>query len=249
MKLGKLLTISLMGMLLMVPQLNADVVVNDNFDRSNGDLVGTVPTPGPGGSWTAFSGAGSNPLQISSGQAVVQHGAGSREDAGTGFGASYSSGRIIAEFDITVSDDTIMGGGDYEYFCMFTDGGTSNFYSRLDIVNPPGSGDYSFGIATASATAETLFPTDFGYGQTLHGILTYNFSTGLSSFTIGNTTITSTTSVIANPINTFALRQSTSSNNETVRIDNLVVSAVPEPGSFSLLGLIGLTGLVRRRRK
>lgn len=247
MKLSKLFLIPLVGMLLMVPQLKADVVVDDNFNRPDGSLAGTVPTPGPGGVWTGFSGTAGD-LLISSGQAVVQHGVPS-EDAGTGFGRLVTLGTITANLDITVMDDTQISGSDSEYFCMFTDGGTFNFYSRLDISPGQSGGDYTFGIATTSSTAEALFPSDFTFGQTVSGTLTYDFGTGLSTFSVGATTISSTTSVVAAGINTFALRQSDSTNNETVFVDNLRVSSVPEPGSFAILGLVGLTGLARRRRK
>ena len=57
---------------------------------------------------------------------------------------------------------------------------------------------------------------------------------------------------VADVLDSFALRQSNSSGDETVSIGNLVVSngaAVPEPGSFAVLGLIGLAGLAKRRRK
>lgn len=249
----KLLYLSFVTMFstaMFVNQISADVVVNDNFNRPDGSLVGTSPTPGPGSVWTSFSGTAGD-LLITGGRAIVQHGVPS-EDAKIEF-ASVNSGIISASFDITVSDDTVIAGGDYEYFTMFTDGGTANFFSRLDIVaaNVVGAGnDFTFGISTNAGTAEATFATDFTYGTTYSGTLTYDFGTGLSSFTIGASTINSTTSVIATGLQAFALRQSDSSNNEAVAVDNLVVnaSAIPEPGSLSILALVSL-GLVCGRRK
>ena len=57
----------------------------------------------------------------------------------------------------------------------------------------------------------------------------------------------------------FALRQSDSSQNETVTVDNLVIgqtfqdvvtpfTPVPEPSGLLVLGLFGFAGLARRRR-
>ncbi len=249
MKLSLLSSFVIIGLLSIAPQVNAAILIDDNFNRPDGSLVPTAPTPGPGGAWTNFSGNAGD-LLISGGQAVVQHGVPS-EDAGSSF-ADVTSGVLTANFDITVNDDTPIGGGDYEYFSMFTDGGTSTFYSRLGVEPGQAGGDYTFGISTNSGTSETLFPTDFAYGQTVNGTLTYDFGSGLSSFSIGGATILSTTSAFPAVLRTFALRQSDSSNNETVFIDNLVVStgtAIPEPGSFAVLSLIGLAGLARRRRK
>jgi hypothetical protein len=53
-------------------------------------------------------------------------------------------------------------------------------------------------------------------------------------------------------LDSFALRQSDSSSNETITVDNLVITtsvmAVPEPSSFALLGLVGMAGAIRRRK-
>jgi len=227
---------------------NAQIVLQDNFDRPDGDLSGTVPTPGPGGAWTAFSGIASNPLQILGGQAVVAHGAGSREDAGSSF-ALAGSGVLTAVFDINVSAASPITGGDYEYFAMFTDGGTSNFKSRLDVVEANvGGNDFTLGLATGGSTAETIFPTDFSFGQTLTVSLVFDFDTGLSSLTVGATTIQSTGVYLGQALNTFALRQSTSSLNETILVDNLVVTHVPEPTTLALGGVGLFTLLLVRRR-
>ena len=228
---------------------NAQVLVDDNFNRADGSLAGTTPTPGPGGAWTNHSGT-LGQMQISSGQVVVS--TANSEDVNVPFGSTLTVGLLAASFDINVSAAAPISGGDYEYFAHFSDGGTFNFYSRMDIVAPNSTGDYSLGIATATATAETIFPSDFTFGNTVNVTLSYDFGTGLSSVTVGPTTIFSTTSQQPpSGLSAFALRESTSSGNETILVDNLVVSytPVPEPstialGSFGFLMLL----LARRRR-
>jgi hypothetical protein len=250
MKRNTLFTFAVVGMLLIAPQVNADVVLSDNFDRADGSLVPTVPTPGPGGAWANHSGTPGD-LLISSGQVVVQHGAPS-EDAHSQF-ADVTTGTLSANFDITVNGDVPIIGTDNEYFAHFMTDGSFNFTSRLYVVEANDvNNDYTFGLSVGSGGSTDKFSTDFAYGNQINGTLNYDFGTGLASFTVGSATITSSLAGTESLLNSFALRQSDSANNETILVDNLVVStgtAVPEPGSLAVLGLMGLVGLVQRRRK
>lgn len=242
----KKLVLAASAFTLLTTAATAQIVVNDNFNRPDGSLIGTAPTPGPGGVWVNHSGT-SGDLLISGGQALVQHGVPS-EDAHTFFG-NQSVGVVTAVFDITVNDDTIIGGGDYEYFAHFMQEGTFNFVSRLDIVAPNASGDYTLGIATFSGTAETIFPVDFSYNTPVSVALSFDFGSGLASVKVGGTTISSTTAGLGEALDSFSLRQSDSSNNESILVDNLVItSVVPEPTTFALGGL-GLLALMFARRR
>jgi hypothetical protein len=111
-----LVLVAVIGASLPFSNLQADVVLSDNFDRANGSLVGTVPTPGPGSVWANHSGNVGD-LLIDSGRAVVQHGTPS-EDANSNFGP-VTGGILVATFDVTVEDDSPISGGDYEYFAHF----------------------------------------------------------------------------------------------------------------------------------
>ncbi len=234
----------------LVTAVDAQIVVNDNFNRPDGSLVGSFPTPGPGGVWTSHSGTLGD-LLISGGQAVVQHGVPS-EDANVPF-AIQGSGLITASFDITVNDNTVIGGGtDFEYFAHFSDGGPSAFLSRLDLVpaNVAGPGnDFTLGIATLGGAAETVFPIDFSYNTPINVTLSFDWGTGKSSVQVGATTITATSVALPGSIiSAFALRQSDSSNNEQILVDNLIVTQVPEPSSLAL-GALGFAALVATRRR
>jgi len=221
-------------------------LVDDNFNRGPGSLIDTFPTPGPGGVWTNHSGT-SGDLLLNGAQAVVQHGVPS-EDAHTMF-ADQTAGVLVADFDITVSSGSPISGGDYEYFAHFMQEGTFAFLSRAYVVPVTAGGDYSLGLSTTSGGFTTQLTQDFSYGVTNHVTLTFDFGTGISSMTVGAETIYGNAIALGDTLNSFALRQSDSSNNETILVDNLVVT-IPEPTTFALVG-VGLLGLltVRRRRK
>lgn len=246
----KLLTLTialLAGLCLTFSQVNADLVV-DNFNRPDGPLTGTLPTPGPGGVWTNHSGTAGD-LLISGGEAVIQHGVPS-EDTHTAF-AGQTTGTLFASFDVRVEDDAPIGGSDAEYFAHFMRDGSNVYRARLDVVAGTQGGDYTFGISSGSSTAEAIFGTDFNFGDVVNVGLGFDLDTGIGSLTIGGTTINGTGIFLDQDLDSFALRQSDSTNNETIFIDNLVVTnlnAIPEPGSLGIIGLIGIAGLIRRRR-
>jgi hypothetical protein len=230
-------------------QSHATVLAFDNFDYPDGSLV-------PNGGWTNHSGA-SGDLLVSSEQVVVQHGTPS-EDANLAF--ATTAGDVYYGIDFSV--DAISAptwGTDNEYFAHFRTG--FNFTARLDVVGPTGVGDFSVGIASDDSTADAIWATDLTFGTTYRAVVRYDQDGNQAQLWI-NAALESDTSILGDDqsdpgdtIDSFALRQSDSDNNETVRVDGLVVgmtfddvvSAVPEPTSIVLL-FVGLLGISNRRR-
>lgn len=219
--------IALCAGILPVAAANAATLATEDFSYADGSLV-------PNGGWATHSGNAGD-LLVASGQAVVQHGTPS-EDANINFG-DVNSGVLTAAFDITVNDDTVIGGGDYEYFAHFFTDGSFNFRSRVDVQPPTGSGDYTLGISSTSSTGEAALSVDFAYGDVVPVELSFDLDTGIGSLTAGGETIVGTSMALGETLNQFALRQSDSSNNETVTVDNLVITgtlAIPEPATAAL---------------
>ncbi|TWT96742.1 hypothetical protein Pla108_25160 [Botrimarina colliarenosi] len=221
---------------------SAAILASDDFSYPDGSLVGN-------GGWANHSGTVGD-LLVSGGQAVVEHGAPS-EDANLAF-APQSSGILTATFDIVVSDDSVISGSDSEYFAHFFPTGSFNFVSRVDVVPGQFGGDFSLGISSTTSTAEATMPVDYNFGDTLSLALSYDFSTGTGSLTVGGDTISGNPSTPEASLDLFALRQSDSSNNETVVVDNLVISseAIPEPGTavLALLSLASVGAVSMRSR-
>ena len=203
------------------------VLGQDGFAYSDGSLV-------PNGGW-ASTGGTSGDLLISSGMAVVQHGTPS-EDVNLPF--TPVSGNIYYALDFSVDDlgapydpakDLGGSGGpnDFEYFAHFKVG--FDFSARLDIVAPTGGGDFSVGIASDQGTADAVWATDLTYGVTYRAIVRYDQDNNIAELWI-DASVEGDTSIMGadqpNPgdsVAGFSLRQSDSSENETIRVDNLMV--------------------------
>ena len=190
---------------------------SDDFSYADGPLVGN-------GGWNNHSGT-SGDMLVSGGQVVVQHGVPS-EDANIPF--APVAGAIYYGIDFSVDD---LGhpyvGTDNEYFAHFRTG--FNFSARLDVVPAPGGGDFSVGIASDDSTADAIWPADLTYGTTYRAIVRYDQVTNQAQLWI-DASVDTDPSIMgddqADPgdtVDSFALRQSDSDENETLRVDNLIV--------------------------
>ena len=205
---------------LVTSSATAAVLVSDDFSYPDGSLVGN-------GTWFNHSGTAGD-LLVASGQAVVQHGIPS-EDATLPFAAT-AGGNVYFRFEFSLDDvGAPIAGGDNEYFAHFKDDGFA-FRARMDIVEPSGAGDYSVGISSTTSTAEATWPVDLTYGVTYTVVARYDQTANVAQLWINpaaETDLSITGNDEADPgtiITGFALRQSDSSDNETIRVDNLVVS-------------------------
>lgn len=220
---------------------HADIVLTDNFDYPDGNLVGN-------GGWANHSGSG-NFVQVSSGTILLEQGSGSREDVNVAIGATMGAGDVWRfEFDVTVSG---AAAATNTYFAHFKDSG-SGFNTRMFVAAPVAGGDFTFALAEQSGSTPTgIFSNDFVYGQTYRVFAEYNFDLGVSQMWVdskANGIIASTDADIAQPMEAFAFRQA--GGNTSMVIDNLVITAVPEPSALAALGAVSclLVGAGRRRR-
>jgi hypothetical protein len=244
-------TMTLLATISVVGIASAGILVSDDFSYSDGSLVDK--TPSIGGTWANHSGTAGD-LLVSDGAVTVQHGSPS-EDANISF-ATFTSGALYYAFDFSVAEPGNANSiSDAEYFAHFKDDG-SDFASRLGIENPSNSGDYTIGIGVGTES-DAVWGSDLTFGTTYHTVVEFNFSTGVSTLWLdpaswNDTYIVSAADSVPD-ISAFALRQSDSTWNEGITVDNLIVSTtfaetIPEPATLSLVGLLGGTLLFLRRR-
>ena len=201
---------------ILITSLSFGQIASDDFTYSDGSLVGN-------GSWVSHSGNAGD-LLVSSGQVVVQHGTPS-EDAHLPF--TPVSGVLYFGIDFSVSSSSDIPGSDNEYFAHFKDSG-NGFRARLDVVPGTGGGNYTVGISSSGSTADVVWGTDLTFGVTYRAIAKYDQDSGVAELWIdasssGDTSITGDTPSSGTSIESFALRQSDSNNNETITVDNLIV--------------------------
>ena len=188
------------------------VILAEDFSYPDGSLVSNS-------AWTNNGGTAGD-FVVASGQAIVEHGMPS-EDVKISFNAV--TGDLFFALDFSVDDlGAPFSGTDSEYFAHL------GFDARVDIVEPSAGGDFTVGIATSAGTADATWATDLTYGQTYRVVVGYNLDTATPTLWI-NPTTAADTSISGNAdggpvtITSFDLRQSDSSENETVRVDNLMI--------------------------
>jgi len=245
----RVLPIAVVCLLGLAPLAQANILLNEMFTHPDGNLVGQVPVPGPGGVWMAHSAEGVNPVQVVSGQAILNQTGTSSEDVNSGLGVVMGAGdKFYSAFDLTNT-----GGSSDVYFAHFKT--SSTFYlARVFITAPTAGGDYTLGLSNSS-TIEFAWGSDLAFGSTYRVVTSYDYDTGVSELWINpvdeSSTKLMTSTYFSDPVEQYALRQGGSGSSQA--IDNLVVATtfnealtgVPEPASLLLLGLGAL--LLRRR--
>lgn len=193
---------------------------NDSFDYEDGPLISSSY-------WSNFSGEEGD-LLVNTGQVLVQHGDPS-EDAGLSFNAV--DGVLYYAFDFSVNDPgEVISGNDSEYFAMFKDDGF-NYRAKIDIVPANNeANDFTVGIASSGNFSDSVWPDDLYFETTYRATVKYDQSQNIAQLWI-NANSEADLSISGNDeddpgttITQFGLRQSDSSNNESILIDNLSIS-------------------------
>lgn len=212
-----------MAIVMIASGAMAAVLASDTFSYADGALV-------PNGGWATHSGTAGTFI-VEAGQAVVRHS--QSEDVNLQF--TPTTGMVFFSFDFSVDDlGTPWAGTDSEYFAHFSPTAGYTYMTRVDIVPPSGSGDFTIGLSTGTSTAQATWAADLNYGVMYHLIGSYNQDTNISQLWIDPAGL--------NPpyisgldgtdpgleMGRFALRQATSSKNETIRIDNLIIAGACE---------------------
>ncbi|MGL4398460.1 MAG: hypothetical protein ACRCXD_01205 [Luteolibacter sp.] len=167
-----------------------------------------------------------------------------------------TSDSVFLKADITVGTAQATG----DYFIHLGDNGANNFYART-YIRSSGAG-FQMALGTSSGTPVTYGADVLSFSTTYTILVRYDFVVGTANDTgalfvnpttadgSGDTAYVAATltGTDATTISSVSLRQGTAASAPGgVVIDNISVSFIPEP-STAVLGALGLTVLLRRRR-
>lgn len=191
---------------------------SEDFNYSDGGLSSSD-------NWSVFSG-NEYDIDVVSGKIEVKHAAGSGKDLFVSI--PTVSGALYYAFDMSLVDPGTgpISGTDFEYFAIFKDNDFA-YRARIYVVPPSATGDYTLGISTLGSTADTTWASDLTYGQSYRVTVMYDQAANIAKLWVDASAETDTSITgddetdPGTSITQFAFRQSTSSVNETIIIDNL----------------------------
>ncbi|MDP1581447.1 MAG: PEP-CTERM sorting domain-containing protein [Candidatus Didemnitutus sp.] len=225
----------------------AQTLVNENFNSyTNAGLIGQ-------GGWVITGTSTVNPITVSSGTVPM---ANTGQDVRLQFTnvepASGNSLSLSAQINLSA-----VGAGDY-FLHLGDMANTSTFYSR--IYARTATGGYQLGLMAISSGTIT-------YGTEVLSLNNNYTITAVWNFVAGtlNDTITLTVNGLASPyhvhtwnsataeptlINSVNLRQGGGAAAPALVIDNIIVTAIPEPSTYAaLFGALALVGVIAHRRR
>lgn len=204
-------------------------LLSDTFSYTDGPLVTRPSSP-----WTTSSGAAGE-QDVISGRLFLDDD--DTEDTVASFSTPVVSGILSAHFDLEISTTDVPTSGAGSYFTHFVTTSSTQVGRVFTLSNPGGpTGSFRIGISTGAGAPTTVFSTSFTAGTTYGANLTYDFSTQLATLSInGVGTVAATDTFAVTSIDRYAFRQNSSAGDQF--IDNLVVTAIPEPSVYMLLGV------------
>jgi hypothetical protein len=244
--LGALLAVSSSGV------LASTIVFSDDFNKSNGNLVGTTPNISTG-NWTQTGATATSPIQISS-NAVAMGTTGQDTYAAFSTAIPHQDGTTLhTSMDINVSAAQT---GDYFSHLSDPVGTTSFFFQRLGAVASGSGYVLQLTVTGGGGAVATSGTTVLNFNQTYHVDENWTFVPGATNDTfqinVDNVShITKTwdsTNSEPTAISAANFRQGGTGSSATLSIDNLQVE-VPEPGTLGLTFVFLLMGFAKSRRK
>lgn len=158
-------------MLIGAEAARADVFFTEGFDYSDGNLTSVS-----GGLWSAHSGAGNAPVQVSEGLAVVAE-PGSEDVNRFSGGPTLSPGNTwYYGLQFTVIDNRpTPGEGEVGelYFAHFKDAGTANFRGRLYMTPGSDEAHFSLGIESSTQDLSTHWGSDLSFDTPYTVVVSY----------------------------------------------------------------------------
>lgn len=238
------------GIVLGNSSSKADILVEENFSHPDGDLVGQVPTPGPGDAWEQFDDPNNGvPIQVSSGAAVLSQGTGSggRQDAQAGFTPRSATDITYARFDFTLPSGQSLDDPNQKvlddnglYFALFYSGlPTTGFRARTGVIQPPNAvGDFGLAMNASGSRLSLVdgashWPADLFFDTIYRTVISYDADSGEAELWLDPVDANSPS--IANSaggafgtiIEGFGLRQSNDYIGSQI-VDNVVVATTFE---------------------
>jgi hypothetical protein len=255
----KLPTALLSSALLTLSLLQAQTTVfNTTFSSgyTNGNLLGQ-------NGWTQTSTTTNNPLQVTSGQAVIGT---SGQDAWNAFGPFVTNANYVGGYlqtTISLSLNSAQPPGDFFFHLSSPTNTASNFYQRL-YARATNTG-FQLGLAVTFANVTNPLVWDSAirnFSNNYQVVLKWDFIAGASNDVISlfvdpvgdlsNATpdITSVWGTLEpTTLQAVNFRQGASTNAPVVVVNSINVQVVPEPSTCALVLVgAGLAGYVLRRR-